>query len=162
MNALGILLTLALTLTASAEERGMVELSGERGATVVLDGITLGVLPLKTALPEGVQTFEVISRTGLATFVTREVSFAEGQTPSLNLAGEGPAEEEVVTGTVNVFGPTGTKVWFDGKEAGSIPLVVELPEGSHTVKVLLPDGTEYEINKAITFDKGKPFNLMLN
>jgi len=161
MYTLGIML--ALALTASAGERGMVELAGERGATVVLDGITLGVLPLTVAVPEGVQTFEVISRTGLTTYVTREVSFADGQTPSVNLAGEGPAKEEVVTGTVNVFGQTGTKVWVDGEEAGTIPLVLELTQGSHTIKVQLPDGTEYDLNKEITFDaKGAPFSLMLN
>jgi len=162
VSIFGVVLALVLG-SAVAQERGMVELAGEDGATVILDGITLGLLPLKVAVQEGVQTFEVVSRTGLTTYVTREVAFEEGKTPALNLAGEGEAEKEKIRGKVNVFGEAGTVIWVDGKEAGTLPFLLELTEGTHTIKVRQPDGVEYEINKEITFDrKGVPFNLMLN
>jgi hypothetical protein len=151
-----------LIALALAGDPQKVALTGEKGATVILDNKTLGVLPLETYLEAGVHTFEVVSRTGLTQNFTREIDFASG-TPTVALTEAGEVEEDRVVGEVNFFGPTGAKVFVDGAEAGLVPLKAQLAEGSHTIRVELPGGGGYEMVQPISFKSPTtPFNLMLS
>lgn len=139
-----------------------VSFSGEQGATVVLDGKTLGVLPATVQVPAGVHTFEVISRTGLTTHVTREIT-PGGEGPLAVHLAEGEPAAAAVTGVVNFFGVAGTTVYLDGEELGAIPLSKELAEGSYTFELELPGGERFTVSREVAFKgKGVPANLVVN
>lgn len=114
------------------------------GAKVFVDDQARGQTPTKVELPQGLHT------------VRLELDGHQPAARSVNLSGDTAnvsfeLSPLAVVGQVNLFGPPGAEVYADGKALGKLPATGKLSEGSHTFKVVTPDGTEFTRTVQVQF-----------
>lgn len=127
------------------------------GATVYINDQQRGKTPLTVDLPYGAYNIRVV-KSGFKTEV-RDVNIrvAELSVP-FNL------RAEVVTGQLNVYGPTGYRVFIDGYDRGAMPLTVQVSEGVRQFRLVNDaDGSGCTVPKDIKFrTPGRPETLTLS
>lgn len=126
------------------------------GGTVYIDEQQRGKTPLTVELAYGVHNIRVV-RSGYKTEV-RDVTIrvAELNVPFI-------LKPEVVTGQVNVYGPSGFRVFIDGHDRGAMPVTVQVSEGVRQFKLVSDvDGTGCSLPKEIAFrSPGRPETVTL-
>lgn len=125
------------------------------GATVYVDNRQIGRSPLSTDLAFGMHTIRVELGGYSAEQRTIDVQVPEMAVPF-------ELKPTVVTGTVNIFGPTGATVLVDGAQVGKIPTSVKLTEGAHSFEVRTADGSSFSRSQDVRFDGGTTVSVTLS
>ncbi len=125
------------------------------GAQVSIDGRAYGSSPLSAELEYGMHTIRV----ELGGY-TSEARTIDVEVPEMAVPFE--LKPLVVTGTVNIFGPTGSTVLVDGTQVGKIPTSVKLTEGTHTFRVETSEGTSFTRSQDVRFDSGTTVSVTLS
>ncbi|MCK6504779.1 PEGA domain-containing protein [Myxococcota bacterium] len=125
------------------------------GATVYVDNRQVGRSPLSTDLGYGMHTIRV----ELGGYSSEQRTI-DVQVPEMAVPFE--LKPTVVTGTVNIFGPTGATVLVDGAQVGKIPTSVKLTEGSHAFEVRTTDGSSFSRSQDVRFDGGTTVSVTLS
>jgi hypothetical protein len=120
------------------------------GATIVVDGTTLGTTPLTTDLPAGRHVVD-FRRRGVTRTIPIDV--VKGKSTSTRV-------EWIVrrVGRLEVQSePKGAKVLLDGKERGETPVTIDdVPAGSHTVVLQSGAGT---LQRTVTIAEDKTLEM---
>lgn len=142
--------------TGSAATSGRLTITSiPTGATVYIDNKQVGRSPVSTEITMGAHS------------VRLELGGYSSESKSINLnspemAASFELKPLVVTGTVNIFGPTGAVVLVDGAQVGKIPTTVKLTEGAHTFEVRTVDGTSYSSSRDVRFNGGSTVTVTLS
>lgn len=123
------------------------------GAKVSVDGTPRGTTPYSGRIDGGRHriTFEHDGRTE-----DREISVDFGEPAVLDLTLRGEA------GTLRVVGPPGAVLTVDGMPAGSLPTSIDLPPGSHTLKVTSYGYAPFEQTVAIAPNRETVINAQMS
>ena len=141
---------------AAASEGKLNVTSTPAGATVYVDGTAVGTTPTSATVAYGNHTVK-LSLDGYES-TTRTVDVKTG---SLSVPFQ--LKSTATTGRVNLFGTTGSVVYDGSTKLGTIPVTAQLSEGTHTFKVVLPDGSSYSVTRNVQFpDGGRPVNIPLS
>ncbi|MSP56405.1 MAG: PEGA domain-containing protein [Myxococcales bacterium] len=126
------------------------------GATVYINEAQRGRTPLSVQLPYGTQNIRIV-RTGYKTEV-RDVTL---RVPEISVPFT--LKPEVVTGTVNVYGPAAYRVVVDGHDRGAMPVTVQVSEGVRQFKLVSDaDGSVCSLPREVTFrSPGRPETVTL-
>ncbi|NOY25811.1 MAG: PEGA domain-containing protein [Oligoflexia bacterium] len=124
------------------------------GAIVYVDDRQLGRSPLSAELGFGMHTI----RLELGGYSSEQRTI-DVQMPEMAVPFE--LKPLVVTGTVNIFGPTGATVLVDGAQVGKIPTSVKLTEGPHSFEVKTADGSSFSHSQDVRFDGGTTVSVTL-
>ncbi|MCB9758864.1 MAG: PEGA domain-containing protein [Alphaproteobacteria bacterium] len=134
--------TLSVTVTPSS-------------ASILIDGRTAGKGSVSKTLTQGRHTVAAEAK-GYKTSEQR-VTVGEG-TKALDIS----LEKLSTSGIVTLYGTPGSQVWVGDRKIDTIPASIELPEGSHTFRVVTPDSTSYTVQRTIQFaNPGQPVKVML-
>lgn len=125
------------------------------GATVFLGGKQIGRTPVSTEVTYGTHAVRI----ELGGYASEQRSL---NLSSPELAASFELKPLVVSGTVNIFGPTGATVLVDGAQVGKIPTSVKLTEGAHSFEVRTADGTTYSSSRDIRFNGGSTVTVTLS
>ena len=125
------------------------------GALVYVDDRQLGRSPLSAELNYGMHTVRV----ELGGYGSEKRTI-DVQVPEMAMPFD--LKALVVTGTVNIFGPTGATVYVDGAQVGKIPTSVKLTEGAHSFRVETPEGSSFNSSKDVRFEAGSTVSVTLS
>lgn len=135
------------TVTSASRPGTLNVRSNPTYATVLVDGRKIGSTPLYNV---EVQPGRHILRVELAGYVAKEttIELAPGDflsPPVMELEPQAAAKKKQLVEVRLNAAPEGVKVYanamYVGEHQASVPLYVQLPEGSHVFKVIKPDGT---------------------
>lgn len=143
--------------SAPAAERGKLSvISTPAGARVYVDDKQVGQTPLSTDLDFGLYIIRLELDGYRATSQTLRMKDA---TASLSFA----LDAVPITGQVNLFGlAAGAEVWLGERKLGALPVSTRLEEGTHTFRVVLPDGSTFSQTREIRFSNpGQPVTVTL-
>lgn len=124
------------------------------GATVIIDGVTRGVTPLRLSLPAGAYAVELRSGSATKTLSMR-VEAGETLRESVELS------TSASTGRIEVTSdPPGARVTIDGLAAGITPLTVsDAPPGAHRITVTANGNT---VSRAVVVEPGTTVSVLLS
>ena len=125
------------------------------GASVYVDERQVGRSPLSSELGFGMHTIRVELGGYSSEQRTIDVEVPEMAVPF-------EMKALVVTGTVNIFGPTGATVLVDGAQVGKIPTSVRLTEGAHAFDVRTADGSSFTRSQDVRFQGGSTVSVTLS
>ncbi len=114
-----------------------------------VDGPTLGTVPGEVAVPPGPRTL-LVGKDGFGTQALR-VDVREEATATVEVAlGPAPRPSGKLVVTAN---RESALVVLDGREAGFTPVVLTVPEGTHTLEISRPEVTSYEAEVTVRADE---------
>jgi hypothetical protein len=141
---------------AASVGRGQVSfVTDPQGATVLVDGVNLGVTPVTVELPYGPHTVQYSKTNHTAVEQSIEVSAADTLLPTARLAEINLFAK--AEGDFMVFFPgrDGDVLTVDGREIGALPTTVQLTEGQHSFSVAGPGGDPVELMQQVVLGDGQ-------
>jgi len=123
------------------------------GATVLLEGRTVGITPLRGLPVLAAKEIEVKVIHPLSYAQTQRIRVARGEVRTLAFSlALRPAKVSVLGG------PAGASVEVDGTDVGVIPIIgKEVDPGDHTVRVSKPGFVDYQVG--LSFAAGETYSL---
>jgi len=125
-------------------------------AKVFVDGRSIGRSPITTDLDYGMHTVRVEMAGYKSDARAVDVQVADMSVPF-------ELRPVVVSGDVNIFGATGSRVFVDDNPVGNLPTTARLSEGKHSFRVVTEDGSSFTLSREVRFDvPGRAVTVVLS